>query len=111
MTRARRDDGGTTNGAAAARLRWRCRRGVREMDLLLLRFLEQVFPGLDEPARRRFDAMLDEADADLYDWITGRAAPPPAYRGLLRRMRETTRTSPPGGRQRRDLASSESCMT
>ncbi|MGI9229694.1 MAG: succinate dehydrogenase assembly factor 2 [Gammaproteobacteria bacterium] len=58
-----------------SRLRWRCRRGIKEMDLLLLRFLEQVLPGLDERQQEVFSQLLEEADLDIYAWITGRATP------------------------------------
>ena len=58
-----------------ARLRWRCRRGAREMDLLLLRFLERGYPQLDTRECSLFGALLDEADADVYAWITGQAEP------------------------------------
>ena len=60
---------------SAERLRWRCRRGVRELDLLLLRFLEQDYPQLHPGAQTLFAALLDESDPDLYAWITGQSEP------------------------------------
>ena len=60
---------------STARLRWRCRRGTREMDLLLLRFLEQEYPYLDTREQSLFGTLLDEADPDLYAWITGQSEP------------------------------------
>ncbi len=69
---------------STARLRWRCRRGTREMDLLLLRFLEQDYPLLDARDQSLFGALLDEADPDLYAWITGQAEPAnPDYLPLI----------------------------
>ena len=69
---------------SAARLRWRCRRGTREMDLLLLRFLEQGYPRLSAGDQALFGALLDEADPDLYAWITGQAEPAnPDYLPLI----------------------------
>lgn len=59
----------------AARLRWRCRRGARELDLLLLRFLERDYPHLGAREQSLFGALLDEADPDLYAWITGQSEP------------------------------------
>ena len=58
-----------------ARLRWRCRRGTREMDLLLLRFLERQYPHLDAREQSLFGALLDETDPDLYAWITRQSEP------------------------------------
>ena len=58
-----------------ARLRWRCRRGTREMDLLLLRFLERDYPHLGAGEQSLFGALLGEPDPDLYAWITGQTEP------------------------------------
>ena len=72
-----------------SRLRWRCRRGIREMDLLLERFLDRCYPTLDHAQRAAFDHLLAEADLDIYSWITGRVAPPePAYGPIVQRLRE-----------------------
>ena len=72
-----------------SKLRWRCRRGIREMDLLLERFLEQCYPTLGAADRDAFDRLLDEADLDIYAWITGRETPPDVrYRPLIHSLRE-----------------------
>lgn len=52
-----------------SRLRWRCRRGMRELDLLLERFLDSGYQRLDETERARFDALLDEQDDTLFGWF------------------------------------------
>ena len=54
-------------------------RGMRESDLILGRFAAAHLAGFDEAQLDRFEALLDCADADLYDWVTGRAPPPPAH--------------------------------
>jgi antitoxin CptB len=54
-------------------------RGMQETDLLLGRFAEAYLPRLTEAQLDRFEALLDEGDNDLFNWITGRAAPPPAH--------------------------------
>jgi len=58
-----------------ARVRWKCRRGMLELDLLLKAFLEQGYQGLDGPGQQRFDAMLDYPDAVLLEWFMGRIRP------------------------------------
>jgi antitoxin CptB len=59
-----------------ARLRWRCRRGTRELDVLLERFAEARYAGLDPGARAVFERLLDTEDDRLIDWlITGRERP------------------------------------
>lgn len=58
------------------RLRWRCRRGMLELDLLLERFLEQRYPALTAEEREIFQGMLECPDAELWDMVNGRAGPP-----------------------------------
>ena len=62
------------------RLLFRCwHRGTQEIDLLLGSFAETSLAGFDSAQLDRFEALLDCADADMFDWITGRSTPPPAY--------------------------------
>ena len=58
-----------------ARLRWRCRRGIKEMDILLERFLCRHYPDLPAAQKLQFLAFLDETDPDIMSWITGTTAP------------------------------------
>jgi antitoxin CptB len=53
------------------RLRWRCRRGLLELDIVLGRFVENRYPTLNEQQRVSFDELLDLADNDLWDMVTG----------------------------------------
>ena len=73
------------------RLRWRCRRGTREMDLILKRFLDVSGPALDESEVDSLGRLLDEADQDILDWMTDRASPPsdPGITALVQRIRST----------------------
>ena len=50
-------------------------RGTREADLILGSFAEQHLPGFDDARLHAFEALLEVPDADLFDWIAGRAAP------------------------------------
>jgi antitoxin CptB len=63
------------SGEVTARLRWRCRRGMKELDLLLGEWLEQRWP--DAPPRRResFAWLLEQQDPDLAHWLLGGARP------------------------------------
>jgi antitoxin CptB len=54
-------------------------RGTREADLILGSFAEANLAAFDDTRLDRYEALLDCPDADLFDWITGRAAPPPEY--------------------------------
>ena len=57
------------------RLRWRCRRGTRELDRLLDWWLRERFPNADVAARAAFDALLDTPDPELWGWMTGQSEP------------------------------------
>jgi antitoxin CptB len=59
------------------------RRGTKEMDIILGRFAEERLHSLDPDTLDTYEALLDEADADLYPWISGQIAPPEQYRGLV----------------------------
>jgi len=58
--------------AATQRVRWRCRRGLLELDIMLGRFVEAHYAQLDEDEQRVFDALLDMPDNPLWDMIAGR---------------------------------------
>jgi len=79
-----------------SRLLWRCRRGVKEMDLLLERFLERCYPELDSDEQRQFEAFLDETDPDILAWVMGRGVPDnPAYRKIVEQLRQLNAAPPP----------------
>ena len=54
-----------------SRLRWRCRRGLLELDIVLGRFIEHRYPQLNDEQRVVFDELLDMADNDLWSLVTG----------------------------------------
>jgi len=55
------------------RLRWQCRRGLLELDLVLERFLERHGDQLQGERLACFKILLDYADTDLLDLIRARA--------------------------------------
>jgi antitoxin CptB len=54
-------------------------RGSRESDLILGRFAETYLDLFDDAQLDRYEALLACNDAEIFDWVTGRAAPPPAH--------------------------------
>ena len=52
-------------------------RGTKESDLLLGAFAAAHLESFNAAQLARYEALLDESDNDLFDWITGRTAPPP----------------------------------
>lgn len=70
------------------RLRWRCRRGMRELDQLLTRWLEREWPRASEAERGVFLRLLDCEDDRLWRWFLGHeAAPDVDLASLIQRMR------------------------
>ncbi|MFH1044591.1 MAG: succinate dehydrogenase assembly factor 2 [Pseudomonadota bacterium] len=55
------------------RLRWQCRRGLLELDLVLERFLERYRDRLQGECLTSFKTLLEYADNDLWDLIHARA--------------------------------------
>ena len=50
------------------------RRGIREMDIILSRFAGARLGSLSEAELDIYDALLEENDQDLYQWVSGRCA-------------------------------------
>jgi len=69
------------------RIRWQCRRGLLELDLLLNRFLEQELPGLAPEQLQVFRELLDEPDTVLLAWVMAQEAVPQRYDDLIGRLR------------------------
>ncbi len=54
------------------RVRWRCRRGMLELDIVLQRFVDKHYTQLNETELQQFDTLLNLPDNDLWDMITTR---------------------------------------
>lgn len=54
------------------RARWRCRRGLLELDIVLQRFMDQHYRQLDQHGLEQFERLLSLPDNDLWDLITAR---------------------------------------
>jgi len=60
---------------AANKLRWRCRRGTRELDVMLLRYLDQHHASADAAEQATFLRLLDLDDTDLLRYLLGESPP------------------------------------
>jgi antitoxin CptB len=58
-----------------SRMRWRCRRGMLENDLILTRFLDAHAETISPADIAALDRLLDLADGELWDLIAGRSEP------------------------------------
>jgi len=77
-----------SDGRERDRILWNCRRGLLELDLVLQRFLERHFDGLDAGQTEVFRELLAYDDNDLLDMVMGRAEPVNSHlSGVLKMMR------------------------
>lgn len=71
------------------RLRWRCRRGMRELDKLFERYLDHRWPAASDDERGVFLQLLECEDDKLWRWFMGYEAVPDATQAaLIQRIRE-----------------------
>jgi len=70
------------------RLKWKCRRGLLELDLVLERFLQREGRTLSARDAAAFDELLEQPDNDLWDLVIGRSDCVDArLHGILARLR------------------------
>lgn len=71
------------------RLRFRsAHRGCKETDLVLGGFAEAALESLSAPQLEAYAALLEETDADIWDWLVEKKPPPrPDYSPLLAQLR------------------------
>jgi antitoxin CptB len=85
---------------ALGRLKWRCRRGLLENDLLLERFFARHGDALTSSQAIALEALVALPDNDLLDLLLARQEPHgdldrPAVRDLLALLRRPTLDPPP----------------
>ncbi len=54
-----------------AKLRWACRRGMLELDVLFMPFVEEAWDGLSSEQKQTFERLLESDDPDLFAWFMG----------------------------------------
>jgi len=52
-----------------SKLLWRCRRGVKELDVLFTKFVESTYDGLTDAEKQAFDKLLDLEDPDILGFM------------------------------------------
>jgi antitoxin CptB len=60
---------------ALSKLRWRCRRGLLENDLLIERFFERQGGSISAEQARGLETLMELADNDLLDLLLRRTEP------------------------------------
>ncbi len=75
--------------AGTGRLMWRCRRGMKELDVLLERFARGRLASASAEERESFEGLLGLPDPVLAEYLLGGRIPPePHWAHLVRLIRE-----------------------
>ena len=61
--------------SAKSKLKWRCRRGVKELDVVLTRFLETRYDDSSAEMHAAFDKLLDLQDPDILKYLLNQEQP------------------------------------
>lgn len=77
----------TEQNQCYSRLRWQCRRGLLELDVLLGNFLETCYQQLPDEKKAAFVALLQYSDQELLYWFTEQAAPPVEMEEMIKAIK------------------------
>lgn len=76
-----------TREVRVKRLRMRAwHRGIKEMDLILGSWADAHLAEADDATLDMFETVMAEADHDLYQWVSGQAAPPAQLAAFIARL-------------------------
>ncbi|AKH69499.1 hypothetical protein IMCC21906_01824 [Spongiibacter sp. IMCC21906] len=65
------------------RIRWACRRGMLELDLMMVPYVEDRFATLSEEDQHRFVRLLECEDTELFKWFLGKDSPEDPEHALI----------------------------
>ena len=68
------------------RLRWRCRRGMKELDILLTRYIDERFYTASPQEQEAFRGLLEIQDPVIYAYCLGSERPPEHLAVLIERI-------------------------
>jgi antitoxin CptB len=72
-----------------ARLLWQCRRGMLELDLMLIPFAHEQYPNLPENEKDVFRTLLHFPDPEIFAWLMGHESPAePELIQIVQRIRD-----------------------
>ena len=72
-----------TSTPSLEQLRWRCRRGMRELDMVFTRWLDSAWSSADDDQRKAFLTLLECEDDQIWRWLIGRDPLPDGALGAL----------------------------
>ena len=69
------------------RFRFGCRRGMLELDIILLNFFDACYDNLDQDSQLQFQRLLESPDPDLFAWLMSYQNVPVPYQAIIERIR------------------------
>jgi succinate dehydrogenase flavin-adding protein (antitoxin of CptAB toxin-antitoxin module) len=68
------------------KLRWKSRKGIRELDILLQKFLRLEYENLNQIHKEVFEELLDLETYDLLNAITGKSSYNSKYEPIIKKL-------------------------
>ncbi|HMI75663.1 MAG TPA: succinate dehydrogenase assembly factor 2 [Steroidobacteraceae bacterium] len=68
------------------KLRWRCRRGMKELDILLTRYVDERYGSAPVDEQQAFQGLLETQDPVIYAYCLGQERPPEHLAALIERI-------------------------
>lgn len=75
-----------------SKLAWQCRRGMRELDELLVTYLEQRYEQAPEADKQAFQALLQLPDPDLVGYLLNKQTPATELQSVVEHILKRTNT-------------------
>jgi antitoxin CptB len=72
--------------ADVGKLRWRCRRGMKELDILLTRYVDERYGAASAEEQQAFQRLLEAQDPVIYAYCLGQEPPPEHLAALIQRI-------------------------
>ena len=69
-----------------ARLRFLCRRGMKELDVLMQGYLERHYEKASPDEQWAFLRLLEREDPDIWAWIVGQTPAPAPFADVVARL-------------------------
>lgn len=77
------------------RLCWGSRRGMLELDLILMPFVQNIYPTLASEDQHRYELLLECEDQDMFAWFLNKVDPDdPEILKIVNIIRENTGKKP-----------------
>lgn len=68
-------------------LRWRQRRGMKELDVLFERYYQRRYAAAEPAERAAFERLIEQEDPEIWFWILGQSAPPAEFEHVIAALR------------------------